>query len=204
MLRYVRNRLQLPHQKTFDLFCPGIWRATIRVSISISVTKGRWGKMWAFWWMKWVIWLHRTVKRSWYWTPLLQFSLSVMAFRNYRSQRPGWKVGARKMYVPLMEEDQIREYLRKLNICMALMGCWGSWQMWLWSHSPKSLPDHDSGRNAWRLEEGKRHSDFQKERKGEPGDLRASETYHDPWVSGGTANPGNHFQTHEGKQNNWE
>lgn len=72
-------------------------------------------------WMKWVIWLHRTLKRLWYWTPsLLQSSLSVMAFRNCRSQWPGWKAGTRKMYVPLMEEDQIREYLSKLNICKSI------------------------------------------------------------------------------------
>lgn len=61
-----------------------------------------------------------------------------------------------------------------------------------------------TGRSAQRVEESKCHSHLQEGPEGGPRKLQASQPYLDPWEGDGTANPGNRFQAHEGKENHQE
>ncbi|KAK4824897.1 hypothetical protein QYF61_021137 [Mycteria americana] len=54
------------------------------------------------------------------------------------------------------------------------------------------------------VERRKCHSYLQEKQEGGPRELEASQHHLDPWEGNGAANPGNHFQAHEGQESHQE
>ena len=98
----------------------GTSKMICRAYIYTSVTKGGLEKIWAHCSTRWGPWLHRTWKRLRYWMSPLPLPLTAaLAFRGPSCQRPEGKCGARKMVFRrsfLVEDDLVRQYLRKLDI----------------------------------------------------------------------------------------
>ena len=110
-----------------------------------------------------------------------------------------------------MEEDEVRQYFSKVDIHKS-MGRDGKHSRVLMSLAdvivrPLSITfegfwgvgevpeDWRKANNRSSLEEGQ---------EGGPRELQASQPHLDPWEDGGAANPGNHFQAHEGQERHQE
>lgn len=153
--------------------------------------------MWADCWIGEGLCWYRTWERLRYWMPPSpQSLLSRPSFRNSKF----WKMG--KVYskegLLLVEEDQIRIYLSKLDIhkCMGPDGmhlCVPKGT--LWCHYTATLGNLwmiiVTGRGAWGLEES--HFCLQKGQERGPREQQAHQPHLHPWEGDETANPGNCF-----------
>lgn len=97
--------------------CYWIWwrtpKTTRRAPIIACVTKGRLEKMWVYYLTRLGTWWHRIWKRPKYWTLSLSGSRTgLQGSQVLETVEKDWN----KQNTPLAKENQIREYLRKLDI----------------------------------------------------------------------------------------